>query len=186
MSSAPVFAWTPTLDEYERALRLWRAGSGAAARTRMIGATLMGLGFITTYFSLTVIRSVPLAVVPLVFVLGIGLVWFLDLPARMGIRQAVRSTPAMLQPLRVEVGAQGLTASNPSGTETFPWSAFAAYIESDELMLVGLSLDSPAAIGILAREAAADGAAWDAGTARVRANVALHPRMAHLRDRRVR
>ena len=186
MSSSPAFAWTPTVDDYERALRLWRAGSGAAARTRMIGATLMALGFITTYFSLTVIRSVPLSVIPLVFVLGIGLVWFLDLPARIGIRQAVRSTPAMLQPLRVEVGTKGLTASNPSGSETFPWSGFAAYIESDELMLVGLSLDSPAAIGILPRDATTNGAAWDTATARVRANVPLHPRLAHLHERKAR
>lgn len=184
MSSAPSFRWTPTPKDYEVALRLWRDGSGAAARTRMMGATLLALGFITTYFAVTLVRPAWLALIPLVGIVGVGVLWFRDLPARIGLRQVVSSSPEMLQPLTLVVDQDGITASNPTGTEQFPWSAFVACIESDELMLVGMSLDSPAAVGILRRDAAVDGAAWDAATARVRSMVPPHPRIAHLRERK--
>ncbi|HET7900955.1 MAG TPA: hypothetical protein VFL59_07180 [Candidatus Nanopelagicales bacterium] len=186
MSPTPTFRWTPTPKDYEAALRLWRDGSGASARTRMIGATLLALGFITTYFALTLVQPAWLALIPFFGIIGVGLVWFRDLPARIGLRQVVSSTPEMLQPLTIVVDKDGLTASNPTGTETFPWASFAACIESDSMMLLGLSLDSPAAIGILKREAAVDGPSWDAATARVRSVVPAHPRIAHLRDKKAR
>jgi hypothetical protein len=180
----PAFAWTPTPKDYEEALRVWRDGSGASARTRMMGATLMAVGFIITYAALTMVRPAWLALLPFLGIIGVGFLWFRDLPARLGLRQVVSSSPEMLQPLSIVVDQDGITASNPTGTERFPWSTFVAHIESDTLMLLGLSLDSPAAIGILKREAAADGAAWDAATARVRSQVPPHPRIAHLRERR--
>jgi hypothetical protein len=182
--SQPTFTWTPTAQDYERALRLWRDASGAAARTRMIGATLMAFGFVVTVFTLTVLRAASLAFIPLVGVMGIGLVWYLDLPSRWGLRGAVARTPAMLQPTTVTVETDGLHVANPSGRDILPWSALAAHVESDELMLVGLSLDSPAVSGILSRSATTGGSAWDTAANRVRTHVPVHPRIAHLRERR--
>ena len=186
MTRTPTFSWTPTPQDYEVALRLWRDGSGAAARTRMMGATILALGFITTYFALTLVRPIWLAVIPFVGIVGVGVLWSRDLPALLGLRQVVSSSPEMLQPLTLVVDKDGITASNPTGTETFPWSDFVAHIESGSMMLLGLTLDSPAAIGILKRDAAADGAAWDAATARARSQVPQHPRVAHLREKKAR
>ena len=113
-----------------------------------------------------------------------GALWWADLPARIGLRQVVSSTPEMLQPLSVVVDQRGLTATNPSGTEQFPWSQFVAYIESDSMMVLGMSLDSPTAVGILKQDAAVGDLTWQAATDRVRANVAVHPRIAHLRTKK--
>ncbi len=104
MTRTPTFSWTPTPQDYEVALRLWRDGSGAAARTRMMGATILALGFITTYFALTLVRPIWLAVIPFVGIVGVGVLWFRDLPARLGLRQVVSSSPEMLQPLTLELG----------------------------------------------------------------------------------
>ncbi len=183
-SREPDFVWTPTTNDYEVALRLWRDGSGSASRTRMIGSTLLALGFIVTFVAVAYVHAGWLALVPFVGIIGVGLMWWLDLPARLGLRQVVSSSPEMLQPLTQVVDGFGITASNPSGTERFPWSAFVAHIESDEMMVLGLSLGSPAAVGILKRDAASSASAWEAATARVRAQVPPHPRIAHLRERR--
>lgn len=182
--SQPTFSWTPTTDDYETALAVWRGGSGASARTRMLGATLIALGAVLTIFSLTQLRSLSLALVPLVGIVGIGFVWQRDLPARWGLRSAISRNPAMLQPTTVVVDKDGLLVSNPSGQQRLAWKEFTAQMESDDLMLIGITLDSPAVSGILPRSAASDGAAWDAATARIRSNVAVHPRIAHLREKK--
>lgn len=184
MSSSPSFVWTPTAQDYESALRLWRDGSGGAARTRMMGSTLIAVGFVVTFVSVAYLHASWWALVPFLGICGVGLMWWLDLPARIGVRQVVSSTPEMLQPLTVVVDQRGLTASNPTGTEQFPWSSFVAYIESDTMMVLGRTLDSPAAVGILKVDSAVSHDAWSAATDRVRANVDVHPRIAHLRSRR--
>lgn len=184
MSSEPSFVWTPTPQDYESALRLWRDGSGSAARTRMMGSTLVAVGFVVTFAAVALVHASWWALVPFLGICGIGLMWWLGLPARIGLRQVVSSSPEMLQPLTVVVDDQGLTASNPTGTERFPWSSFVAYVESDTMMVLGLSLDSPAAVGVLKEEAAVSGPAWVATTDRVRASVDVHPRIAYLRERR--
>lgn len=184
MSSAPSFVWTPTAQDYESALRLWRDGSGGAARTRMMGSTLIAVGFIVTFVAVAFVHASWWALVPFLGICGIGLMWWLDLPARLGLRQVVSSSPEMLQPLTLVIDQKGITASNPTGTELFPWSAFAAFVESDSMMVLGLTLDSPAAVGVLKQDAAVSTTAWEAATDRVRANVDVHPRIAHLRERR--
>jgi hypothetical protein len=184
VSSAPSFVWTPTAQDYETALRLWRDGSGGAARTRMMGSTIIAIGFIITFVSVAFVHASWWALVPFLGICGVGLMWWLDLPARIGVRQVVSSSPEMLQPLTLVVDPRGITASNPTGTEQFPWSTFVAYVESDTMLVLGLTLDSPAAVGILKHDAAVSDDAWSAATDRVRANVDVHPRIAHLRDRR--
>ncbi|MFN8158885.1 MAG: hypothetical protein U0R68_15820 [Candidatus Nanopelagicales bacterium] len=184
MSTGPSFVWTPTSQDYEAALRLWRDGSGSAARTRMLGSTLIAIGFVVTFVAVAYVHAGWLALVPFLGIVGIGAMWWADLPARIGLRQVVSSTPEMLQPLSVVVDQRGLTATNPSGTEQFPWSVFVAYIESDTMMVLGMSLDSPAAVGILKEDAAVGDLTWETATDRVRANVDVHPRIAHLRERR--
>lgn len=185
-SRTPDFAWTPTSHDYEAALRLWRDGSGSAARTRMIGSTLIALGFIVTFVAVAYVHAGWLALVPFLGIIGVGLLWFLDLPSRLGLRQVVSSTPEMVQPLTQTLDQSGMTASNPSGTERFPWSSFVAHIEGTDMIVLGLSLSSPAAVGILKRDAATSETAWEAALVRVRAQVPPHPRIAHLRERRAR
>lgn len=182
--SQPTFSWAPTAADYEVALEVWRDASGARARTRMIGATLMAFGALVSIFALTQVRSLGLAFIPLVGVVGIGWIWNRDLPARWGLRGALSRTPAMLEPTTIVVEREGLLVSNGTGSQRFAWSEFAACMETDDLMLLGLSLDSPAVSGILARKAAGSGTEWDTATARVRSHVPVHPRIAHLREKK--
>jgi hypothetical protein len=182
--SQPTLTWTPTAADYQTALAVWRDASGATARTRMMGATLMAFGAIVSIFALTQIRALGLALIPLVGVVGIGWIWNRDLPSRWGLRGAISRSPAMLEPTTIVVEREGLLVSNGAGSQRIAWSEFAAHMETDDLMLLGLSLDSPAVSGILARRAAASGADWDTATARVRSHVPVHPRIAHLRAKK--
>jgi hypothetical protein len=174
-------SWTPTLSEYERALKLWRDAAGQRQRSRNRGATVATAGFVLLVFVLLSGGSNrALAAVAPVVLLVVGLVWRSDLVPVWGLRRTVRRAPALLEPVTVTVGKDGLVSRTGAATQRFGWSSFTAYVEIPDMLLLGLSLDTPAVSGILPRSAASSTSVWDSVTARARRNVPLHPRLAHL------
>ena len=181
---AQTLQWTPTLAEYERALGLWRDASGQKQRMRNRGMAISVFSIVLMGVVLANATGARLlALVPLLVVLAIGVVWFRDLIAYWGLRRTVASTPALLEPVTVTVDREGVRSTTASGSVVIEWARWAAHIEIADLVLLGLSYDSPAVSGILPRSSAATGAAWDAVTARIRTQVPLHPRLVHLAER---
>ena len=177
-------SWTPTQREYERALRLWRDASGQRQRSRNRGATVCAAGFVLLGFVLVNGGGARvLALVAPLVLLVVGIVWWRDVVPRWGLRRAIRKAPALLEPVTVTVDKDGLTSSTGSVSQRFDWSRFAAYVEIPDLLLLGLSTESPAVSGILPRSSASSSNVWDAVTARARRNVPLHPRLAALESR---
>lgn len=174
-------SWTPTRQEYERALRLWRDASGQRQRARNRGATVAAAGFVLLVFILVSgggNRGLA-AAAPLVL-LVVGIVWWRDVVPYWGLRRTLRRAPALLAPVEVTVDKDGLVTRTAGVTQRFDWKRFAAYVEIPDLLLLGLTPDSPAVSGILPRSAASSSHVWDSVTARVRRQVPLHPRLAHL------
>jgi len=173
-------AWTPTQQEYVRALKLWRDASGQRQRSRNRGLTVVAAGLVLFVFVAASggTRAVAVAA-PLVLVV-VGFVWFRDLVPYWGLRRAIRKAPALLAPVTVTVDKDGITSVTGSVTQRFDWNRFAAFVEIPDLLLLGLSLDSPAVSGILPRSAASSTGVWDAVTSRARRSVPLHPRLAQL------
>jgi hypothetical protein len=181
---AQTLQWTPTLQEYERALGLWRDASGQKQRMRNRGMAICVFAILLMGVALAQTRGTRLVVLlPLLLVLAIGVIWFRDLIPYWGLRRTVRSTPALLEPVTVTVDREGVRSTTASGSVFLEWPRWAAHIEIADLVLLGLSYESPAVSGILPRSAAPTGAAWDAVAARVRTTVPMHPRLVRLAER---
>ena len=184
---AQTLQWTPTLKEYERALGLWRDASGQKQRMRNRGMAISVFAIVLMGIVLANSRgSRLLAILPLLFVLAVGIAWFRDVIAYWGLRRTVASTPALLEPVTITVDKEGVRSTTPAGSVFVEWSRWVAHIEIADLVLLGLSYESPAVGGILPRSAAPTGAAWDAVTARIRTQVPLHPRVARLAEHEAR
>ena len=178
-------AWTPTEREYVRALRLWRDASGQRQRSRNRGATVCAAGFVLLVFVLVSGGgSKGLAVTAPLVLLVVGIVWWRDIVPVWGLRRTIRKAPALLEPVTITVDKDGLTSRTGTVSQRFDWNRFAAYVEIPDLLLLGLSPDSPAVSGIIPRSAASSANVWEAVTARARRNVPLHPRLAGLAARK--
>lgn len=172
-------AWTPTRRDYQRALRLWRDASGQRQRSRNRGATVAVAGFILLMFVVTSGGGAKaLAITAPLVLIVVGLVWWRDIVPYWGLRRTIRRAPALLEPVTITVDKGGLTSLTGSVSQRFDWTRFAAYVEIPDLLVLGLSPDSPAVSGILPRSAAGSSTVWDSVTARARRNVPLHPRLA--------
>lgn len=174
-------SWMPTRREYERAMRLWRDASGQRQRSRNRGATVAAAGFLLLMFVVTSGGGAKaLAITAPLVLMVVGVVWWRDMVPYWGLRRALRKAPALLEPVTVTVDKEGLTSRTGTVSQRFDWSRFAAYVEIPDLLVLGLSPDSPAVSGILPRSAASSSGVWDAVTARARRSVPLHPRLAAL------
>ena len=184
---AQTLQWTPTVAEYERALGLWRDASGQKQRMRNRGMAISVFAVVLMGIVLANTRGARLiALLPLLLVLAIGVIWFRDLIPYWGLRRTLASAPALLDPVTITVDRDGLRSTTASGSVYFEWSLWAVHIEIADLVLLGLSYESPAVSGILPRSSAPTGAAWDAVTARIRTHVPQHPRVARLAEHEAR
>ena len=176
-----VLSWTPTRQEYERALGLWRDASGQRQRSRTRGATLAALGIILMGFAISSGgMKYPIAVLPLAGVIVIGAIWWRDRIPYWGLRSALRRTPSLVAPVEIRVSPETFTSRSDERIQRFAWSEFTARVDISDLVLLGMSPNSPAIAGIVPRSAASSEAAWDTFVSRARARVPLHPRLARM------
>jgi len=115
-------AWTPTQQEYVRALKLWRDASGQRQRSRNRGLTVVAAGLVLFVFVAASggTRAVAVAA-PLVLVV-VGFVWFRDLVPYWGLRRAIRKAPALLAPVTLVMPSLS-TVTVTGASSTGVWDA---------------------------------------------------------------
>jgi hypothetical protein len=177
---AITLTWTPTREDWERSVRVWRDVSGAARLRRIWGVVLILLGGSWLAVGLRAIAAgqsgaLPWLLPPIV-VTVLGIMNVTDLTGAFARARSLSKSPALLLPTSVTLTDADVFGGTALASQRFPWDFWAAVITLPDMLLLSTGVKVTETLLTLPRRGLLEPDQWDEMVTLVESNVPRHPR----------